>query len=213
MKVWIVGGRAREEFFKPTAGTEIWGLNSIRPKFVPKWHRMFNLHMFEHLERDWLTGLVKERDWANEHPDVPFYILDEWPREILPNQVIFPRADIEAFPYVNPSRKSYHSSSFDWMVAFALVNGLIGGEELTQLTIQGVSLNMESGEPISSRACLEYWCGIAEGLGVTVDITPECGLFAQYHLVKSRSVYGYDDIQLIEDRTGAGLRPTCDEDR
>ena len=34
-----------------------------------------------------------------------------------------------------------------------------------------------------------------------VFVYPKCGLFAQYHYVKSRTVYGYDDVRLVEDRT------------
>lgn len=69
-----------------------------------------------------------------------------------------------------------------------------------RIELYGVRL-MESGEPIAARACLEYWLGVAEGRGIETYVHPACDLFAQYHLVKSRTVYGYDDVRLVEERT------------
>ena len=60
---------------------------------------------------------------------------------------------------------------------------------------------VEAGEPISARACLEYWLGVAEGRGVRVTVAEDCDIFAFYHLVKSNMVYGYDDTPIFEDRT------------
>jgi len=193
MKVAIVGGRARSEYFAidQSRGSpwELWGLNAIRPGWVYRWARMFNLHRIAHLKRDWRENLWNERMWAEANPKVPFYVLDRWPRGWLPRQEIFPRKRLEAMPHGR-----YHAGSIDWMVAFA---ALLKADEIS---VHGIGLNLESGEPISARACLEYWCGYAEGRGIKVSIAKDCDLFAQYHYVKSNTVYGYDDVQLIERR-------------
>lgn len=190
VKVTIIGGGSKKEHFDLEAAGEVWGLNAIRPAWVGRWDRMFNIHMHWHLVRDWEKGLKKERAWVRRNPDVPFYVTDDWPKRDYPSQVVFPRDDL-----AKQVRGSYHAGSFDWMVAFAIH---LGAEEIA---LHGVGLNLEFGEPISARACLEYWCGYAEGLGVTVTAAPDCELFKQFHLVKSDSVYGYDDVQIVEDRT------------
>lgn len=192
MKVHIVTGNTKDGDLPDIVDGEIWGLNAIRPEWVPRWDRMFNLHRHEHLVRDWPKGLKKEKKWVAENPAIPFYVIGDWPKEDYPFQVEFPRQELDHMP-----RSNYHAGSFDWMVAFAIHLGARG------IYFYRMGLNMESGEPISARACLEYWCGYAEGLGVKVIGTRNCDIFHQFHLVKSNSVYGYDDIQLVEDRNAA----------
>lgn len=191
LKVALVGGICKRAgaIFAYGAGWEIWAINAIRPWHL-QWARCFNLHRYKHLQRDWHDGIYREAAWANAHPHVPFVVIDPWPKALLPNQVIFPREKLRTLPRGG----EYHAGSFDMIVAYAI---LIGAKEIA---LHGIGLNMESGEPISARACLEYWCGVAEGRGCKVTIAPDCDLFAQYHLVKSKTVYGYDDVQLVERR-------------
>lgn len=191
-KVAIIGGLAKyENVTKLLDGTwEVWGMNAIRPLWGFKWARMFNLHRIAHLKRDWAGPLWAERQWAEEHPKVPFYVVDRWPRGWLPNQVIFPRDKLTRQPH-----SDYHAGSFDWLVAFAIYL------KAAEISLHGVGLTLESGEPIAARACLEYWCGYAEGCGIKVTAAKDCDMFLQFHLVKSRTVYGWDDVKLVEDRT------------
>jgi len=81
-------------------------------------------------------------------------------------------------------------------VAHAILEGA------TEIALHGIGLALDSprAEPISARACLEYWCGVAEGRGIKVTTAEDCDIFLQYHLLKSSTVYGYDDVKLIEDR-------------
>lgn len=196
-KAIVIGGRATARYLKGYDKTwELWGLNAIRPFAVEwvldrPWSRMFNLHLWEYLKRDWSDGLEKDIGWAHLHPKVPFYVCDPWAIGALPRQVIFPRRTLEKMPH-----GTYHAGSFDWLAAFA------AHLKLVALDFHGVGLNMESGEPLSARACLEYWCGYAEGRGCKITFSPDSQPFAQYHLVKSDTVYGYDDVKLLEDQTG-----------
>ena len=61
---------------------------------------------------------------------------------------------------------------------------------------------MEGGEPLSAWACLEYWIGYARGRGIRVVLAEDCNLFYNYRIVRDKRQYGYDDWDLIEDRTG-----------
>lgn len=187
MKITILGGLAKQKYFDDTTD-EVWGLNAIRHRWVKQWHRMFNLHMYEHLVRDWERGLKIEKKWIKKHKDVPFYVCDEWPG--FPYLEIFPRKKMDYF-----MRPDYHCGSFDWMVAFAIHLGA------TEINLQGINLVRESGEPISARACLEYWCGVAEGQGIKVNIANDCFVLRNYSwkMVKVDQVYSYDDFKLVID--------------
>lgn len=198
MKVVMIGGKARPEDMLPEyaeEGWEFWGLNAVRPPWTADipWARWFNLHRFEHLVRDWSDGLRAEIKWAKENPKVPFYVLDSWQGE-LPNEVIWPRQELASLK--GYTVHEYHAGSFDWMVAFAVHLGA------TEIDIHGCTVGTDSprDEPISARACLEYWIGFAAGRGIRVNIAPSTDIMWQYHLVRSDTVYGYDDVQLIENR-------------
>ena len=58
-RVTIIGAKAKE--FSPLHG-ELWGFNAIRPTWAKhfQWTRWFNLHRYEHMIRDWSTGLADE---------------------------------------------------------------------------------------------------------------------------------------------------------
>ena len=196
MKVAIVGGatQALNEIGPKIQDPEweIWGLNAIRPPWNPRWTRMFNLHLWAHLVRDWAHGVRADINWAQANPTIPFYVLDPWRPGTLPNERIFPREELSHLEF---ARNDYHAGSFDWLVAFAV---LLGADEIS---LHGINLFNETGEPISARPCLEYWCGYAAGRGTRVSVASDCAaLFAQYHYVRSNTVYGYDDVQLIEER-------------
>lgn len=190
--VIIVGGAAKEKKMPwDNTGVEFWGLNAIRPDWMRnRWTRWFNLHRYAHLQRDWAEGVEREIQWANQNPKVPFYVLDDWTNQniaLLPNRVIFPY-------HMGYPRDTYHAGSFDMLVAFALFEGF------STIHLRGVKLGDPHAEPISARACLEYWIGFAEARGVTVTVGDDCELLAQYHLVKSHTTYGWDDVKLIEER-------------
>ena len=192
MKVAIIGGATRQgsaAYYDKS--WQIWGLNSIRPKWIPRWSKMFNLHRLKHLERDCPQYVDWDSVWSRRHPKVPFYVIDSW-RGLLKNQVLFPRAALAYQP-----RSDYHASSIDWMVAFAV------HLKAEAIHLHGVRFALDSHreEPISAQACLEYWCGYAEGRGIPVTAHSDCEMFLQYHLVASRTVYGYDDVTMVEDRT------------
>ena len=196
--VAILGGNSRREHWPDydQKRWEVWGVNSIRPHWVNRWDRMFNLHRFSHLERDCPQYVDWDTTWSRRNPKVPLYVCDSW-GGLLTNELLYPLARIQRLPRGG----LYHAGSFDMLVAMAVLM------KAKDIRLHGIGLNNESGEPISARACMEYWCGVAEGRGIPVFSTPDCDLFLQYHIVKSRTVYGFDDVKLVEDKTGEAATP------
>lgn len=213
MKIHMIGGLSKRRHFPFTEETphpddvEVWGLNAIRPAWVPRWHRMFNLHLYENLVRYKWDHLSDESEWSMENPDVPFLTLDKWPQEhALLGWREFPGKEMMSFQ----NRGTYHVSSFDWMVAYAMwLNQEVEGQggpgrikrPVDEIMLHGCQLTMEAGEPISARVCLEYWCGRAEGEGIKITLAEDAKLFDFYHLVRSDLIYGYDDTPVVEDST------------
>lgn len=172
---------------------QIWGLNASyrNHSAETRWTHIFNLHRLAHLERDVPQYVDWDSAYSRRHPKTTFVVLDSW-RGLLKKQVLLPRRELEAMP-----RGHYHASSFDWMVAYAIFL------RASAIHVYGASFAVEGpgAEPISARACLEYWLGYAQGLGIDTVASRDCvGLFRQFHLVMSDSRYGYDDVRMIEER-------------
>ena len=192
-RVAIIGPGAREgSGLHYDSRWELWGLNSCyrQHKAVP-WARMFNLHRLAHLERDCPEYVDWDSAYSRRYPRLPFYVVDSW-KGLLKHQVLYPRAAIAKMP-----RGNYHASSFDMMVALAIQI------KATLIHIHGAHFALDSPreEPISARACLEYWCGYAEGRGIEVREYGCHGLFKQFHLVMSDTYYGFDDVHMVEKQT------------
>jgi hypothetical protein len=191
MNIAIVGpGAARGAGSFYDERWKIWGINSAYRQHHARWAKMFNLHRLRHLERDCPQYVDWDSTWSRRNPRVPMVVVDSW-KGLLKNQVLFPRAAL-----AKQSRTDYHASSFDWLVAYAI------HLKAKLIHIHGARFALDSPreEPISARACLEYWCGYAQGLGIKVTEHRDCELFVQYHLVQSRTVYGYDDVHMVEYR-------------
>ena len=196
--IHIIGGCATKKGVakrtqnEDDAKIEYWGLNAIHFDWFDDylWDRWFNLHKYQWLKENHPKVLEKEYSFGIRYPELLFYTVDEWPHRPTGRSILFPRSALE-----DDRRGWYHAGSFDWLVHYAMQT------KPDIIYLHGIQLNLASGEPISARACLEYWCGRAEGVGTQVIADEDCDLFYQYHLVRSRSVYGYDDVELIEDRT------------
>jgi hypothetical protein len=193
MKIVIVGPQSDPTSFHFYDKTwEMWGINSAHRRLSLPWTRMFNLHRYAHLERDCPEYVDWDVAFSRRNPKVPMVVVDRW-HGLLENEVILPRAELSKQP-----RGDYHASSFDWMVAYAV------HLKAKAIYVHGCQFALDSPrhEPISARACLEYWIGYAQGRGIDTDTAWDCDILKQYHLVVSNSVYGYDDIVMVENRTG-----------
>ena len=189
LKVAMVGGLSKTD---PglDGSWEIWNINGHQPWWVDgaRWARSFHLHHRADLERD-IPGHARGYEWfCYQHEQTKIYLLERWKK--IPRAEMFPRSALSRM-----QRGNYHCGSFDWLVAFAVH---LGAKEIS---LHGVGLNHEGGEPLSAGACLEYWCGYATGLGVRVTTDRDCGLFWNYRIVRDHKAYGYDSWDLVETMT------------
>src|SRR6185295_10699110 len=150
-----------------------------RLAWLPRVDRAFNLHWYRLLVEYGYS--FAEAGWHGQ-----IWTLDPWPEGMLMNRRQFPYEELLRMP-----RGNYHCGTFDWLVAYAIYLGA------TEISIYGVGLVLEPGEPISARACLEYWLGRAEGAGIKVN-APNADIFHFYHLVKSDLIYSLDNTPIYE---------------
>lgn len=172
---------------------EFWGLND------PMWRkghpplkshdRWFQLHSPSYMEKHYPIGvrLLDER-WSAP-TGVKLYMDRHYPE--YPDSVAYPKDEVEAMT----SFGYYHTSSFDWMVALAILEGW------SKIELYGTSFAtfpaILDGEPLAARPCLEYWIGVAEGRGIEVTLCDEgnsCHLFKNVHVavLASDLRYGFE---------------------
>lgn len=149
---------------------EIWGLNHLYP-FIPRWDRWFELH-----DPGWMADnlkIWKEYDeWLRKEHPFPIYMhkhFDEYPSSV-------------EFPLDELVKKygSYFTSSIALMLGLGIAMGF------EQIEIYGVDMAHDSEWGIQ-RPCVEYWIGIARGLGIKV------GLPSATALLSNEGIYGYND--------------------
>lgn len=201
-KVVIFGGNAKKKYFKYDERAEYWMINGQQSGarfggWGPPPDRCFNLHRYK-LLKYYKYNFDNEISWSLRNPSVPIYTFDKWSHGKIKNTL----AGWQQFPLdklLKMPRGRYHCGTFDWLVAYAIYLGV------REIEFHGVGLCLEAGEPISARACLEYWCGYAEGKGIKITMAKDCDPFHFYHLVKSHLTYGLDDTPIYEDRTKRGV--------
>jgi hypothetical protein len=173
-------------------GWELWGLNMEPGKAgwppVRAHTRWFQLHPPRYLRTHYPKGIDDlAHDWSEER-GVPLYMDRHY--EEYPDSVAYPKAEVEAlWPYYG----RYHTSSFDWMVALAILEGF---ERIELHGCEFGAYPYTLGEPISGRACLEAWLGFAAGRGTDIHVGPQHTgeLFMTVHHACYRSTlqYGFE---------------------
>lgn len=174
---------------------EIWTLNNIYACFdMPRWDRWFELH--KHF-RDYpdmhdarvspetivkgdarpVVKSIKHVEWLQaQTPDKPIYFVA--PQPDIPAAVAYPLENIKA--WCNRNRfKAYFTNSISYMIALAIAEGY------KSIGIWGVDMAAQ-GEYQQERPSVEYWIGLAQGLGIEVILPKES------ELLKAR-FYGFDD--------------------
>ena len=195
MKVAIAGhGPMGSAAFK-LKGFEVWGFNDIGHYSVTRYDRWFQLHTPDYLSRLWPPWEEQKGAWQiycqMAKKPIPLYMHQHY--EDIPNSVAFPKERIER----ELPRGWYHCGTFDWLVAFAILEGA------EEIHIYGVGLSY-NGEPLSARACLEYWLGVAEGKGIKTHVESS-DLFYTFQLLRSRRQYAWDESRPILNLEDDGL--------
>ena len=193
-KVCIVGFASEGTADIPwgESNTEIWGFNELYRRYtnLTDFARWFELHNVTFDQPNTILGYFTPDEWL-KHGAVLRQLAKMIPvytplTATIPGATIYPLSKVHALPH-----GAYHAGSFDWMVAFAIVEGF------REIHIHGADF-ARGGEPISARPCLEYWLGVAEGRGIkTVVHGGDC--FRVYHLMRSDKAYGFEPFALVED--------------
>jgi hypothetical protein len=150
---------------------EIWSL-SDNYRQLKRWDRWFEIHDVEFHRQ-----LHPEHwEFLTTNHGKPLYLLE--PHRDIPHALAFPKAAIfERFP--QPEFHRYFTNSISWFIAMALVEGF------EHIGLYGVDMAQHE-EYAQQRPSCEYWIGVANGLGVTVEIPEESDL------MKSSKLYGYE---------------------
>ena len=159
---------------------EVWGFNHLFDLWsVGRFDRWFELHDLGYLKKVegmWADHLMKLRGIR-----MPLYMQKK--HKDIPASRVFPR---EAIEKLTP-QGWYHMSSVDWMLAFAILEGF------KTVHIYGVSFGVDEAgqEPLTARACLEYWIGVAQGRGMAVNVYGS-HLFKWLAYEEGYAQYGYN---------------------
>ena len=183
------GGHKVAPWMEP--GWEFWGMNEQHRGDVGNPHlslydRWFQLHPPHYLQRHYPKGLRDLEVWWTRKWGIPCYLDCVYPA--FPDSVAYPLDEVEALTPFG----WYHASSMDWMMALAILEGF------KRIILAGISIStypITDGEPLSSRAALEYWVGVAHGRGISVEIAGPFGhLFKILHMAvhESKLQYGFE---------------------
>jgi len=179
-KVAIIGfGTSKSDAPFYDDSYEIWGLNDLYES-IPRWHRWFNLHSAEVVKKtDTKRAVVLSWEMYKTMP-CPIYMLEAQPE--IPTSIKFPLDEIQA-KFCN-GEKGYFTNQVSYMIAFAL------HENFDVIELYGIDMSIDTEYSIQ-RPSVEYWIGLARGMGKTVFIPPTSTL------LKTLYIYGYEEEKAI----------------
>ena len=158
---------------------EVWGCNSLWALCKDKYgnfraDRWFEMHP--------MSVQTKEEEAAIRYCPIPIYMVERTMPEGS-NCVPYPfKAVQQAFPY------RYFTCTFAYQIALALWQGF------TTIGLFGVELDQgTSRERTVEKACVEFWLGVAIGMGIEVGVPESSKLMWQDRL------YGYDYHAEVEE--------------
>jgi hypothetical protein len=151
----------------------------------PAYHfdRWFQLHTPAYMRRHWNKPdeWPQHEEWLRREHPFPIYMQRRYKK--YPSSVEFPREQVEELGPLG----HYQLFTFSWLLAYAISEGF---ERIGLFGVDG-----GPGEPLGSRACLEYWIGFAHGRGIEVEVVgANLRAFKSHHRADLYSdlVYGYD---------------------
>ena len=143
----------------------------------------FHMHDLEEYFHDDLrassTRLCMEH--ANANPEKPFISLYEW--EKVPHCQAYPLQEI-----IDHFGVCYFSSSVEYMIAYALYHGC------KEINFYGVNMSDQQ-EYIEQKPGVEFWCGLATGMGCKINYQHE---YTSLLKTKNGKLYGYFVDQWVE---------------
>lgn len=139
-----------------SADTEIWSLNRCYT-FLKRWDRWFEVH-----QPDLYTGRTGLREPAYmellRNSKAPIYMQVVDPS--IPKAVQYPRKEI-----LEAGFREYFTTSVAFMLALVAYEHRTLGLHVGQVLMYGIDMSAYS-EYSYQRPCVEYWCGVLDGLGI-----------------------------------------------
>jgi hypothetical protein len=176
---------------------EIWCLNEMY-RVAPEIKSFRASRWFEIHDLTTPSKNTKEHQSFLQTVTVPLYVQKKY--EHLPNAIVFPWE--EMFKYFEDKGvlgARYFTSSIAYFVAFAIYLGF------KEIEIWGVDMATSS-EYQGQRNCVEFWIGLATGLGIKVYVPPSSDLLkcSQLYALQSSNknrVWIKTQVQELKKRT------------
>lgn len=187
---------------------ELWGMNNLHTRMTPEQVAQCTRWYQVHSEAEIQAVGVEHVAWLKEAHPFPIYMIDPVEgithapdgteirslaeRSGRPAAVVFPRAQLLTH------FMRYFTNSVSWEIAHLLFEALYDDEYvLADLALFGIDMAVGS-EYADQRPSVEFFLGLAQGLGVNLHI-PESS-----DLLKAAELYGGEDEH-------SGLRAKCDQ--
>jgi len=116
--------------------------------------------------------------YVNAVKSMRFFGYRHW--DAIPKSEVYPYDEVSAFFGGN---LHYFTSTVAYMIAHAIF------ERPKKITLCGMYWPHDSSEYILAIPCLNMWCGIAMGLGITVNVMPRCMVLKPFPWQSER--YGF----------------------
>jgi hypothetical protein len=159
-------------------GFEFWGMNSLW-QFLPEppWSAWFEIHRYSHLEE------IHKQNWPKVQAHyrelgIPLYMIDSDPD--FPTSIPFPLEEVAK------GHRMYFESSVAYILAFALYLKRTTNPNLKTIHMFGIDMVHDTEWGYQRPNC-EYWIGMLEGAGMTVNIPKVAAM------VKPSCLYGYEE--------------------
>ena len=181
-KVAIVARHPKSRYLAPFADDtwEIWTLSPMRGcegfTDLPRYDRFYELHELDLMERE-VDGLTEWITKAKEAEPDRYWLADDLPVDAI----------VERFGH------DYFTQTVAFMAAHAIYEGV------DELSVFGCDFAHDS-EYQWQRPCMEFWLGVAVGLGVQVYAPPQCDL------IKHQARYAYDKLPEMTENLEARQR-------
>ena len=172
---------------------EIWILNTLASSNeVPRWDRQFEIHDLS-LIQDPKAGYGNYYEWLKKQTK-PVYTRDA-PPEDFAGGIQYPLSKVLK-TFDTFAGRDYMTNTVSLMVALVLHEHISENKPVQEIGLWGVDMAQQglahgggagyfSSEYARQRPSVEYWLGVANGLGIKVTI-PD-----QSDLLKAGCIYGY----------------------
>lgn len=153
-------------------GMEIWAVNRSFT-VEPRVDRVYTFDPENLFGPDYISDLAAT--------GVPVYTRS--PIEGVPNSIAFPKDRIVA-----SLGHHYSTCTVAWMIQHAIFEH-IQGNKIDRLVLNGMYSQRDSVEYVPALPCLNFWCGVAIGLGMRITPYGDCAVMRPY--VWESKDYGY----------------------